>query len=118
MGSYPLPKPARALRVDQYILQGDAIAQQRGVGLMPHWLAAARLAAHPNTLELCLPQWQGPSLGVWLLYPHGNLPRKTRAFLDHVRRQVPPDWCTNHERADLRETAVPNCGTQKTGTRK
>lgn len=92
LGSFPLSLPGRGLRVDQFCLQGDAIAKQRGLGLMPHWLVQNRLSAHPGTFELCLPEWQGPSLPVWLLYPHGALPRKTRAFLSHVRQSVPLEW--------------------------
>lgn len=93
-GSYPLQPPVSCLRFDQFCLQGDAIVRQRGLGLMPHWMVARRLQAHPDTLELCLPEWQGPSLPVWLLYPHGSLPRRTRAFLAHIRMSLPREWLT------------------------
>lgn len=92
-GSYPLQPAASCLRFDQLCLQGDAIVRQRGLGLMPHWMAERRLHAHPGTLELCLPEWHGPSLSIWLLYPYGNLPRRTRAFLSHIRDSLPTDWC-------------------------
>ncbi|QBM17608.1 hypothetical protein MARI_17280 [Marinobacter sp. JH2] len=92
-GSYPLQPAASCLRFDQFCLQGDAIVRQSGLGLMPHWMVERRLQAHPETLELCLPEWQGPSLPIWLLYPYGNLPRRTRAFLAHLRESLPPTWC-------------------------
>lgn len=91
-GVYPLSLPERAFTVDQFSVQGDAIAGGRGLGLMPHWLAECRLRAHPGTLELCLPDWQGPVLPVSLLYPHGALPRRVRAFINHVVDAVPPNW--------------------------
>ena len=91
-GSYPLQPAASSLQFDQFCLQGDAIVRQSGLGLMPHWIAERRLQAHPGTLELCLPEWQGPSLPIWLLYPYGTLPRRDRAFIAHLRASLPADW--------------------------
>ncbi|MGF2687763.1 LysR family transcriptional regulator [Marinobacter sp. DUT-3] len=95
-GIYPLQPPVSCLQFDQYCLQGDAIVRKQGLGLMPHWMVERRLQAHPGTLELCLPEWRGPSLPVWLLYPHGSLPRRVRAFLSHVRNSIPQGWCDRH----------------------
>ncbi|NWO08144.1 MAG: LysR family transcriptional regulator [Alteromonadaceae bacterium] len=92
LGSYPVAIPARRLTVDQLCVQGDAIAAGRGLGLMPHWLAERRMEAHPGSFQCCLPDWLGPELPVTLLYPHGHLPRRVRAFLAHVRRSVPEAW--------------------------
>ena len=91
-GVYSVAPPQSRLRVDQLVLQGDAIVRREGLGLMPHWLTNRRLEAHPGTLELCLPQWQGPALPVWLLYPHGNLSRRARVFLQYLREAVPAAW--------------------------
>jgi len=91
-GAFPLAPPRRSLTVDQYCIQGDAIAKGKGLGLMPHWLVAQRLRAHPGTLELCLPQWQGPALQVSLLCPHGTLPRRVRVFIKYVCESVPGQW--------------------------
>ena len=91
-GVHSMAPPQSRLRVDQLVLQGDAIVRREGLGLMPHWLTNRRLEAHPGTLELCLPRWQGPALPVWLLYPHGSLSRRARAFLQHLRRSVPAAW--------------------------
>ena len=91
-GAYPLAPSGRSFTVDQFCVQGDAIAKGRGLGLMPHWLVERRLRAHPGTLALCLPDWQGPVLPVSLLYPHGILPRRVRAFIAHVRSAVPEAW--------------------------
>ncbi|MDN6318697.1 MAG: LysR family transcriptional regulator [Marinobacter sp.] len=90
--AYPLSPPQRAFTVDQFSVQGDAIADGRGLGLMPHWLVERRLSAHPGTLESCLPDWQGPVLPVSLLYPHGALPRRVRAFINHVTSATPSNW--------------------------
>lgn len=92
LGAYPLAESQRSYSVDQFCVQGDAIAAGRGLGLMPHWLVERRMVAHPGTFQLCLPEWQGPEMPVTLLYPYGNLPRRVRAFLSHVRASVPVEW--------------------------
>ncbi len=111
-GNYPLATPVRAFTVDQSCVQGDAIAAGRGLGLIPRWLADRRLEAHPGQFELCLPEWQGPLLPVTLLYPHGCLPRRVRAFMAHLRSSVPDEWLGDRVMA----TAVPETGTHHTGT--
>lgn len=108
-GSYPLSLPETAFTVDQFVVQGDAIAKGRGLGLMPHWLVERRLEAHPGTFVPCLTEWQGPVLPVSLVYPHGILPRRLRAFIHHVRNVVPPEWWAPD--AAQRSRAVPNSGT-------
>lgn len=97
-GLYPLNPPVSCLRVDQFTLQGDAIARGRGLGLLPHWLTERRLRSHPGTMVPCLPEWQGPSLPIWLIYPHGQLARRQRAFLQHLRASVPAAWLQPHQR--------------------
>ena len=92
LGTCPLSEPRRGYSVDQLCVQADAIAAGRGLGLMPHWLVARRMNAQPDSFQLCLPEWQGPELSVSLLYPHGHLPRRVRAFLAHVRAAVPEEW--------------------------
>ena len=91
-GPYAIMPRAGRFSVDQYTVQGDAIAAGRGVGLMPHWLAERRLQSHPDHFELCMREWQGPLLAVSLLYPHGVLPRRTRLFIKKVRSAVPEQW--------------------------
>ncbi len=91
-GVYPLSLRKTAFTADQFVVQGDAIAKGRGLGLMPHWLVERRLEAHPETFLPCLAEWQGPVLPVSLVYPHGILPRRLRAFIHHVRDAVPPEW--------------------------
>lgn len=91
-GPYPIMPRAGGFSVDQYTVQGDAIAGGRGVGLIPHWLADQRLRAHPEAFELCMAQWQGPALPVSVLYPHGMLPRRTRLFVQNVRASAPAEW--------------------------
>ncbi len=113
LGAYPLNPPEEALTVDQYVLQGDAIAGGRGLGLMPHWLVNQRLRHHPGSFELCIPEWQGPPLPVTLLYPHGTLPRRIRAFVSHVRAAVPSDW---GQSAAIPSVQVPETGTHHATT--
>ncbi|WP_328187152.1 LysR family transcriptional regulator [Marinobacter sp. OP 3.4] len=91
-GPYPIMPRAGRFSVDQYTVQGDAIAAGRGVGLIPHWLAEKRLQAHPEAFELCMADWQGPVLPVSMLYPHGMLPRRTRLFMQNVRSATPAQW--------------------------
>ncbi len=91
-GDYLLDPAPSSFRADQLVLQGDAIARGLGLGLMPHWLVGLRLSAHPGTLTPCLPEWEGPGVTVQLLYPQGPLPRRTRAFIEFLREQIPEAW--------------------------
>lgn len=91
-GGYRVLPAARRLTVDRLAMQIDAVIHAGGFGLMPRWVIAKRLSHHPGTLQGCLQEWYGPALGVWLLYPHGQLPRRTQAFLNHVRQSVPLQW--------------------------
>lgn len=100
-GDFSLMPPSRALTVDQFCLQGDAIARGQGIGLMPHWLAQRRLGAHPGDFELCMPQWQGPMLPVSLLCSHGTQPRRVRAFIRFLKESVPQEWQARIPDADL-----------------
>ncbi|WP_165857250.1 LysR family transcriptional regulator [Marinobacter sp. JSM 1782161] len=93
-GIYPLKPSQPSFRVDQFTLQGDAIVRGRGLGLMPHWLVALRNRHHPGAMQLCLPEWQGPALPVWLVHSHGQLPRRTRALIEHLKAGVPEAWNT------------------------
>ncbi|KAA1174447.1 LysR family transcriptional regulator [Marinobacter salinexigens] len=108
-GAYPLSPPERGFTVDQLCVQGDAITKGRGLGLMPHWLVERRLTAHPGTLEACLPEWHGPVLPVSMLYSHGILPRRVRAFISHVRQSIPAGWWGGG--ATLDSDHVPEYGT-------
>ncbi|HLV77969.1 MAG TPA: LysR family transcriptional regulator [Marinobacter sp.] len=114
LGAYPLPAPDRGYTVDQLCVQGDAIAAGRGLGLMPDWLVERRLQAHPGCVERCLPEWQGPEVQVSLIYPHGNLPRRVRAFISYVRTCAPVAW-QNAVPAQPAE-AVPRAGTHHLNT--
>ena len=107
LGSCPIRPRAGRFSVDQYCVQGDAIAAGRGVGLIPHWLAERRLAAHPGQLKHCMTEWQGPVLPVALLYPHGILPRRSRMFVQHLRASIPSEW----RLAAGPSRAVPESGT-------
>ena len=66
--------------------------RQERLGLMPDWLVEQRMRAHPGSFRRCLPDWRGPDLPVTLLYPHGHLPRRVRAFVAHLRSSVPMAW--------------------------
>jgi len=86
-------RPQRAaLEVDQLILLGDALARDMGVGLLPDWLARMRIQAHPDTLVSCLPDWKACTQPLWLLYPHGHMPRRLSTFLTYIREQAPAEW--------------------------
>ncbi|WP_250458448.1 LysR family transcriptional regulator [Microbulbifer litoralis] len=91
-GTYPVALQSSCMRVDQYVIQADAIARGHGLGLMPDWQVALRSRSHPDTLQRCLPDWRGPTRPAWLLYSHGRQPRRVRAFLEHIRGSVPEAW--------------------------
>ena len=112
-GNFPLSLPDRRFTVDQFNVQGDAIAAGRGLGLMPVWLVERRLTAHPGSFQSCLPEWYGPDLPVTLLYPHGVLPRRVRAFIAHLRSCIPEEWAGGGGTATQ---AVPKSGTHHSNT--
>ncbi|MEC9483272.1 MAG: LysR family transcriptional regulator [Halomonas sp.] len=91
-GEYDVQPPASRLRVDQEVLQADAIVRGQGLGLLPEWLVAQRLRAHPGTLVRCLEEWRPTDQPVLLLYPFGRLPRKMTSLLEHLRQAVPDTW--------------------------
>lgn len=91
-GRVSVALPKTRMRVDRMVLQGDAIAAGHGLGVLPHWIVESRLRHHPGTFTACLPEWQAPPLPVRLLYPHGQLPRRSRAFLDFIRANGPRAW--------------------------
>lgn len=91
-GSFPVALPASRMRVDRMVLQGDAISNGHGLGLLPHWNVEMRERHHPGMLVPCLPEWQAPPLPVRLLCPHGVLPRRLRAFIEFIRAHVPEAW--------------------------
>ncbi|SEG47625.1 LysR family transcriptional regulator [Marinobacterium lutimaris] len=93
-GYYRPVGPSRRFAVDSALIQVDAIVNGGGVGLVPHWTVELRMKHHPGTLEQCLPDWQGPSLGVYLLYPYGQQPRRAQVFIDTIRHAVPESWRT------------------------
>ena len=92
-GAHYLFQPPRSrLRLDQPMLQADAIARGQGLGIMPCWLAERRERAHPGELEACLSEWRLPTLPVNLLYAHGHQAGKVSAMLDFLRRHLPAEW--------------------------
>ncbi|MFP8965731.1 LysR family transcriptional regulator [Pokkaliibacter sp. CJK22405] len=91
-GRYHVTGSSSRLRVDRQILQSDAIQRGSGIGLMPHWLVEKRNLHHPDAIVPCLPEWQGPELGVYLLYPYGHLSRRLQTFVHFVRQHVPEGW--------------------------
>ncbi|WP_432698206.1 LysR family transcriptional regulator [Marinobacterium sp. YM272] len=91
-GRYRTAAPSRCFAVDRSFIQVDAIVNGGGIGLLPHWMVALRQQHHPGTLVPCFPDWQGPDLGVYLLYPHGQLPRRTQVFIAALRELVPDAW--------------------------
>ncbi|TDR56022.1 DNA-binding transcriptional LysR family regulator [Halomonas ventosae] len=91
-GPHVVQPPPSRLRVDQPVLQADAIARGHGFGVMPDWFAARREAAHPGQLRRCLPEWAAPPRPVTLLHPHGHQPRKVTALLAFLRDALPAGW--------------------------
>lgn len=84
--------PASRLRASSLVLQADAIVRGQGIGLLPDCYASRYEAAHPGSVQRCLPEWQAEPLPVSLLYSHGQPPRKLMALIDCLRAAVPPAW--------------------------
>ncbi|MDR5867368.1 LysR family transcriptional regulator [Halomonas koreensis] len=97
-GEHDVKPPGSRLRVDRLVLQSDAIARGRGLGILPIWMAERRRAAHPGDLERCLPDWQAPAAPVSLLYAHGHRPRRVTALLEFLRESRPAAWQTLPDR--------------------
>ncbi|WP_136068159.1 LysR family transcriptional regulator [Modicisalibacter radicis] len=91
-GAYEMTPLLSRLKVDQYVLQIDAITRCQGLGILPRWMATQYARAHPGTLVPCLEAWYPPAVPVTLLYPFGRLPRKTTRLLEHLRQAVPSAW--------------------------
>lgn len=84
--------PSPRIQSDQLVLQGDAISNGHGLGLLPLWQANMRLNAHPDCFERCLKEWVAQPVPIWLCYPFGKLAKKQLAFLDHIKSNLPEAW--------------------------
>lgn len=65
----------------------------RGLAIHPTYMVAADLAA--GRLVNVLPETPPTGLDIYVIYPaRNNLPKRVRAFLDHLRAwaRSPPDW--------------------------
>lgn len=74
------------------VLQQAALAG-RGLSIHPTYMVADDLAA--GRLVSVLPETPPTGLDIYVIYPaRNNLPRRVRAFLDHLRdwARSPPDW--------------------------
>ena len=89
-----VPVPSSRIQSDQLVLQGDAISHGHGLGLLPLWQASMRLNAHPGCFERCLNDWVADPLPIRLCYPFGKLAKKQRAFIDHIKGNLPKAWNT------------------------
>lgn len=89
---FQLPPQQSQISADQFVMQADAIARGKGLGLYPNWLAELGISQQNVKLQRCLQDWQAPSLPIWLMYPYGNLSRRTRVFIDHLKSEPPAAW--------------------------
>ncbi len=74
------------------VLQHAALAG-RGLAIHPTYMVAADIAA--GRLLPVLPETPPRGLDIYVIYPaRNNLPKRVRAFLDHLRdwARAPPDW--------------------------
>lgn len=77
------------LRCDNSILQLDALAKGRGIGLLPVGLYKKYDASHPNQLVACLPGWSVEPQPIYCYIPKGRLPLRVSQFLEQVKRNFP-----------------------------
>jgi DNA-binding transcriptional LysR family regulator len=82
---------ARLMVSDQDILHAVASAGQ-GIALLPAFRCVDDLRA--RRLERVLPDWEGPSAPVHVVYPSTrHLSPKVKSFVDHLQqRMTPPPW--------------------------
>lgn len=90
--TFKLPARPSRMSADQFVMQADAIARGKGLGFYPDWLAELKLKNTSQVLQRCLPEWNGPALPIWLMYPYGHLSRRTRVFIDHLKADLPVAW--------------------------
>ncbi|MBV1839593.1 LysR family transcriptional regulator [Photobacterium ganghwense] len=95
-GSYDLPPINSRLRTDSLTMQADAIANGRGIGMLPVWLADGFERAHPGSVLPCLPGWQPEATEVACYYTAGRPPLRVKVLLDALRQQCPPEWTQCH----------------------
>lgn len=71
-------------RLDDLMACRDAAVAGLGIALLPQWLALAPLRS--GQLQRVLPDWEGPSLPIHLLWPHPGggtaLPLRVRVVVD------------------------------------
>ncbi|WP_416886225.1 LysR family transcriptional regulator [Marinospirillum sp.] len=84
-GQFKLAPIDSRWRTDAYLLQIDALMQERGIGLLPIWQAQRFLCAHPQALIRCLPDWSAQAVELNCYYPKGRPTRKLKSFLKVLR---------------------------------
>ncbi len=77
------------LKSDSAILQLESVIRGRGVGLLPMGLYKKFNQAHPEKLEMCLPEWSAEPKHIYCYVPMGRLPLRVIKFLDQVRCRFP-----------------------------
>ncbi len=72
---------------DDVVVLKELVLRDRGIALLPRPIVQADLDA--GALVQVLPDWGGPQLWVYLIYPNArHLPRRTRAFIDFLIKAI------------------------------
>ncbi|MFD1381910.1 LysR family transcriptional regulator [Rhodanobacter aciditrophus] len=85
-GYASLKMPTSRLSTDLMSFHLDAIVNGRGIGVLPEYLVASRAKFHSDDLEMVLPEWQAPSLPLYLMYPYGHLPKRCQEFMKQIKK--------------------------------
>nr|WP_239090305.1 LysR substrate-binding domain-containing protein [Marinomonas ostreistagni] len=78
--------PRSRLTTDLLSFQIDGVVNGRGIGVIPDEMVSARDKHHPGDLVKVLPQWQAPSIPLYLLYSYGHLPRRCQVLLQQLKK--------------------------------
>lgn len=80
------------LHSDNITVQLDAIANGRGIGLLPIGLATKYGKIHPGKIEVCLPEWHTPAEDINCYYAKGRRPLRESAFIQKIKKTKPAHW--------------------------
>lgn len=78
--------PRSRLTTDLLSFHIDGIINGRGIGVIPNEMVAARAKYHPDDMIRVLPEWQAPSIPLYLLYSYGHLPKRSQALLQQLKK--------------------------------
>lgn len=86
LGYREVSMPRSRLTTDLLSFHIDGIVNGRGIGVIPDEMVKARDKHHPGDMVKILPEWQAPSIPLYLLYSYGHLPKRCQMLLQQLKK--------------------------------